>query len=109
LEIGGVSAFWEDRLFGVRERDAVRFTVGDVNIAGTNPCPRCTVPARDSLSGSDTIGFQKRFSDLRRSHYPSWACQPDQIDDFYHLAINTRVSPTEHGKVLRVGDFVSVR
>jgi len=109
LEIGGVSAFWEDRLFGVRERDAVRFTVGDVNIEGTNPCPRCAVPARDSLSGNDTIGFQKRFSDLRHSHYPSWACQPDRIDDFYHLAINTRVSPIEHGKVLRVGDFVSMR
>ena len=108
LEIGGVSAFWEDRLFGVHERDAFRFTVGDVNVEGTNPCPRCTVPARDSLSGNDMIGFQKRFSDLRRSHYPSWACQPDRIDDFYHLATNTRVAPTEHGKVLRVGDSVSL-
>ena len=87
LELGGVSAFWEDRLFGVHEGDAVRFTVGDVNVEGTNPCPRCTVPARDSLRGSDMIGFQKRFSDLRRTHYPSWACQPDRIDNFYHLAI----------------------
>ena len=108
LEIGGVSAFWEDRLFSVHERDSVRFTVGDVNVEGTNPCPRCTVPARDSLSGNDMIGFQKRFSDLRRSHYPSWACQPDRIDAFYHLATNTRVAPTEHGKVLRVGDSVSL-
>jgi len=109
LEIGGVPAFWEDRLFGVHERDAVRFTVGDVNVEGTNPCPRCTVPARDSLSGKDMTGFQKRFSALRRSHYPSWACQPDRIDDFYHLAINTRVAPTQDGKVLRVGDPVSLR
>ena len=109
LELGGVSAFWEDRLFGVHEGDAVRFTVGDVNVEGTNPCPRCTVPARDSLRGSDMIGFQKRFSDLRRTHYPSWACQPDRIDNFYHLAINTRVAPTEHEKVLRVGDQVSLR
>ncbi len=109
LEIGGGPAFWEDRLFGVHERDAVRFTIGDVNVEGTNPCPRCTVPARDSLSGSDMIGFQKRFSALRRTHYPSWACQPERIDDFYHLAINTCVATTEHGKVLRVGDPVSLQ
>jgi hypothetical protein len=109
LEIGGVSAFWEDRLFGVHERDAVRFTVGDVHVEGTNPCPRCTVPARDSLTGIDTAWFQKRFSALRRTHYPSWACEPDRIEHSYHLAINTRIAPTEHGKVLRVGDTVSLR
>lgn len=109
LEIGGVPAFWEDRLYGVDEGEPVRFVVGDVHIAGTNPCPRCPVPARDSLSGRDMIGFQKRFNELRRTHYPSWACQPDRIDDFYHLAINTRVAATEHGKVLRLGDPVVLR
>jgi len=108
LEIGGVSAFWEDRLFGMHESDAVAFTVGDVRITGTNPCPRCTVPARDSRSGIDLLGFQKRLSQGRRSHYPSWACEPEGLDDFYHLSINTRVAPTEHGKVLRVGDPVNV-
>lgn len=109
LEIGGVPAFWEDRLYGVDESGPVRFTVGDVNIAGTNPCPRCTVPARGSLSGDDMVGFQKRFNELRRTHFPSWARPPERIDNFYHLAINTRVAPTEHGKVLRVGDPVSLR
>jgi len=54
------------------------------------------------------VGFQKRFNELRRTHFPSWACQPDRIDNFYYLAINTRVAPTEHGKVLRVGDPVSL-
>ncbi len=66
LEIAGVGAFWEDRLFSVPESDAVRFTIGDVNFAGTNPCPRCAVTARDSLSGVDLTGFPKRFSDLPR-------------------------------------------
>ena len=108
VEIGGVPAFWEDRLFGADEGDPVRFTVGDVSIEGTNTCPRCPVPARDSRSGADMIGFQKIFSELRRTHYPSWASQPGRIDNFYHLAINTRVAVTEHGKVLRVGDSVSL-
>lgn len=107
LEIDGVDAFWEDRLFSVHETDAVRFTIGDVNLDGINPCPRCVVPARDSLSGIDTIAFQRRFSDLRRAHYPSWACEPDRIKHFYHLGINTRVAPSEHGKWLRVGDSVN--
>jgi len=106
LEIDGVVPFWEDRLFDVQEDDAVRFTIGDVHIEGTNPCPRCAVPARDALSGVDTRGFQKRFTELRRANYPSWACEPERIKHFYHLGINTRVAPTEHGKWLRVGDPV---
>ena len=106
LEIDGVCAFWEDRLFSAQERDPVRFSIGAVDLEGTNPCPRCVVPARDSLSGVDLIGFQKRFSDLRRAHYPSWACQPDRIKHFYHLGINTRVAPTQYGKLLSVGDLV---
>jgi uncharacterized protein YcbX len=106
LEIDGVCAFWEDRLFRALESDPVRFAIGDVSIEGVNPCPRCVVPSRDAMSGADTIGFQKRFSDLRREHYPAWAAEPVRITHFYHLGINTLVAPTEHGKRLRVGDAV---
>lgn len=106
LEIGGTCAFWEDRLFREQETDAVPFSVGDVHMAGTNPCPRCAVPARHSQSGVEMTGFQKRFSELRQAHYPSWARAPGRIGHFYHLGINTRVAPAEHGKVLRVGDVV---
>jgi len=106
LEIGGVRSFWEDRLFNVHESDAVRFTIGDINLEGINPCPRCAVTARDSSSGIDSIGFQKRFSELRRASYPPWASEPERIKHFYHLGINTRVGAAEYGKVLRVGDLV---
>lgn len=103
LEIDGVCAFWEDRLFRAQESDPVRFAIGEVRFEGTNPCPRCVVPGRDSLSGADEAGFQKRFSDRRRAQYPSWAGVPERIKHFYHLGINTRVAPTEHGKLLQVG------
>jgi uncharacterized protein YcbX len=106
LEIDGVCAFWEDRLFRAQESDPVLFAVGEVSLEGVNPCPRCVVPSRDVMSGVDTIGFQKRFSDLRREHYPAWAAKPVRITHFYHLGINTLVAPTEHGKRLRVGDTV---
>jgi len=106
LEIGGVCAFWEDRLYREHESSAVAFTIGDVRAEGTNPCPRCAVPARESLSGIPMTGFQKRFSELRRAHLPSWARTPERIDHFYHLGVNTRVASSEHGKLLRVGDPV---
>jgi uncharacterized protein YcbX len=106
LEIGGTVAFWEDRLFREQETDAVPFTIGDVRLEGTNPCPRCAVPARDSQSGVEMTGFQKRFSELRQAHYPSWARAAGRIRHFYHLGINTRVAPPEYGKVLRLGDVV---
>jgi uncharacterized protein YcbX len=103
LEIEGIPAFWEDRLFGPKNTYAVRFRVGDVEFEGSNPCARCSVPPRDSFTGTDLIGFQKRFSELRREHLPAWAT-PEHFDHYYRLATNTRMAPSESGKTLRVGD-----
>lgn len=106
LEIGGVDAFWEDQLYDALESDPVAFRVGAVRLEGINPCPRCPVPGRDSQTGADLSGFQKRFTELRRTHYPAWARQPVRIRHYYHLGVNTRLEPTEFGKVVRVGDPV---
>jgi len=95
--------FWEDRLFAESETSVVRFKIGDVAFEGSNPCARCPVPARESQTGVDTLGFQKEFIELRRAQLPPWA-PVDRFDHFYRLATNTRVPSTELGKVLRVGD-----
>jgi uncharacterized protein YcbX len=95
--------FWEDRLFAESETSVVRFKIGDVAFEGSNPCARCPVPARESQTGVDTLGFQKQFIELRRAQLPPWA-PVDRFDHFYRLATNTRVPSTELGKVLRVGD-----
>ena len=100
---GHLPAFWEDRLFGEDERSVVRFRIGEVNFEGSHPCARCPVPARDPQTAADLLGFQKRFSELRRSSLPAWA-PAARFDHFYRLATNTRVPPTEHGKILRLGD-----
>jgi uncharacterized protein YcbX len=102
LEIGGVPAFWEDQLFGEEERSAVRFRIGEVNFEGSNPCARCPVPPRDPRTGEIMHGFQKIFSDYRRSHVPAW-CPESRFDHYYRLATNTRVASSEAGKLLRVG------
>jgi uncharacterized protein YcbX len=103
LEIDGVPAFWEDQLFGQEERSAVRFRIGEVNFEGSNPCARCPVPPRNPHTGEIIPGFQKTFSDFRRSHIPSWTPEA-RFDHYYRLATNTRVATTESGKMLRVND-----
>jgi uncharacterized protein YcbX len=105
LEIEGVPAFWEDQLFGEEERSAVRFRIGEVNFEGSNPCARCPVPPRDPQTGEIIPGFQKQFSDYRRSHIPAWTPEA-RFDHYYRLATNTRVASTETGKLLRIGDHI---
>ncbi len=100
-----VPAFWEDQLFSAEERSAVRFRIGEVNFEGSNPCARCPVPPRDPHTGVIIPGFQKIFSDYRRSHIPAW-CPEARFDHYYRLATNTRVASTEAGKILRVGDLL---
>src|SRR6266404_2250802 len=102
-----VPAFWEDQLFSAEERGAVRFRIGEVNFEGSNPCARCPVPGRDPQTGAEIAAFQKRFSDLRRETLPPWA-PAARFDHFYRLAVNTRVAPTEIGKLLRLGDSLNL-
>ena len=107
LEIDGVEAFWEDRLYG-EAGETVRFHIGDVEIEGVNPCARCAVPSRDSQTGVILEpGFQKIFADRRRKALPAWASE-SRFDHFYRLAVNTRIPASEAGKRLHVMDEVVV-
>jgi uncharacterized protein len=103
LEVDGVPAFWEDCLFGPPKTYAPRFRIGEVEFEGSNPCARCSVPPRDSYTAANNIGFQKRFTEMRRETLPSWATL-EHFDHFYRLATNTRVALSQAGKTLRVGD-----
>ena len=103
LEIDGVPAFWEDQLFGAELRSVVRFRLGEVALEGSYPCIRCPIPARDPLTGAETIGFQKRFTQLRQARLPPWS-HADRFEHFYCLATNTRVPSGKAGNQLHVGD-----
>jgi hypothetical protein len=103
LEIDGVPAFWEDQLFGENENYLVRFKIGEVAFEGSNPCARCPVPPRNPRTGEELIGFQKKYTEMRRTSLPS-SSPAARFDHFYRLATNTRVPSTEQGKLLRVGD-----
>jgi uncharacterized protein YcbX len=105
LEIGGVEPFWEDRLYG-EAGQAVRFQLGELLLDGVNPCQRCVVPSRDSVTGAVTSQFAQRFAERRRQCLPPWAAI-SRFDHFYRLAVNTRPVDSTGG-CIRLGDPVRI-
>lgn len=105
LELGDVAVFWEERLYSADETP-VRFQIGEVELQGINPCQRCIVPTRDARSGEAYPQFQKTFMLQRRAEFPAWADET-RFTHYYRMAINTRIAPTEAGKILRIGDILS--
>jgi uncharacterized protein YcbX len=106
LEIGGVPAFWEDRLYSVKD-SLVRFRIGECLFDGNNPCQRCVVPPRDPFTGENYEGFSKIFTDRRKQTLPSWA-EASRFNHYYRLAINTKIAPEQAGKFVHTGDEVEV-
>jgi len=104
IEIGGVSAFWEDRLFTDSEQ-TVRFQVGNVEFMGVNPCQRCIVVTRNPQTGQPYPKFQKTFIEQRKKTLPEWT-ERSRFNHFFRLAVNTRLAATETGKIIQIGDSV---
>jgi len=106
LEVDGVPPFWEDRLYGP-EGDAKPFRIGEVLFEGVKPCARCAVPSRDSYTGRiERPDFAKIFAEKRQETLPAWA-ERSRFNHFYRLAVNTRIPPSEAGKLLRTLDEVT--
>lgn len=106
LEIGGVPPFWEDQLFA-EAGDCIQFQVGEVLFEGINPCQRCVVPTRESMTGVAYPNFQKIFVVKRRESLPSWATSA-RFNHFFRLSVNTSIPESETGKVLHVGGEVKI-
>jgi MOSC domain-containing protein len=106
LILGDAPVFWEDRLFGEQD-DTVHFQIGNVYLDGINPCQRCVVPTRNPESGDVYPDFQKKFMEHRERSLPSWSPR-SRFSHFYRFSVNTRIFPSEKGKVLTVGDEVRI-
>lgn len=102
LEFGQVAAFWEDHLYSANGAP-LPFTIGAVQMQGINPCQRCPVPTRQALTGAVTPQFAKTFAQQRQATLPAGVAA-QRFDHFYRLAVNTRIAPTQAGKILHVGD-----
>ena len=103
IEISGVPAFWEDRLF-VSETP---FTIGTVHFLGTNPCQRCVVPTRCPQTGEVTPGFADTVAQHRKHLLPDWS-NPKVFDHYYRLATNTKLSADCEGGNISLGDEVLI-
>ncbi|WP_310488369.1 MOSC N-terminal beta barrel domain-containing protein [Chamaesiphon sp. VAR_69_metabat_338] len=106
LELSGVPAFWEDRLFSAPE-EAIDFQLGNVRFYGINPCQRCVVPTRSSFSGAVTAKFQQTFTHQRQQTLPS-NVNVARFNHFYRLAVNTQIPLVEAGKFLKTGDRLTI-
>ncbi len=83
----GIPAFWEDGL--VAGDEPVPFSIGDSRWLGTNPCQRCAVPTRNTLTGEVWPGFARAFGEHRLQELPPWAPRA-RFDHGYRLTVNTR-------------------
>jgi uncharacterized protein len=101
IEIGGVEAFWEDKLF-TTAGNTVDFYIGDVLLSGVNPCLRCSVPTKNPDTGEAYPHFQKIFAQQREQSLPIWK-DKSEFKGFYRLTVNTRLDASEAGKNITVG------
>jgi uncharacterized protein YcbX len=106
IVLGGVPAFWEDHLFADRA-SRVRFSIGDVDFFGVNPCQRCVVPSRDPDTGEEVEGFNETFIEQRRATMPDWS-GGDWFNHDFRLMINTGVPEASWGETIAVGDELTV-
>jgi uncharacterized protein YcbX len=106
IEIDDVPAFWEDQLFSATG-DTVSFQIGNVEFKGINPCQRCVVPTRDSLTATPYPYFQKTFITKRKETLHSWVAA-SRFNHFFRLSVNTRISKTQKDKSIHLGDTVEV-
>lgn len=106
IVLDGVPAFWEDHLFADRD-SRVRFSIGDADFLGVNPCQRCVVPSRDPDTGDEIEGFNKTFIEQRRATMPDWS-GGDWFDHDFRLMVNTAVPEASWGESFAVGDELTV-
>lgn len=104
VEIGGVPAFWEDRLLG---DGAPALVAGGVRLTGVEPCGRCVVPERDPDTGEPTPDFRERFVERRRETLPEWADE-DAFDHFYAVMVIADVPDGHRGRRITAGDEVEI-
>ena len=103
IEIDGVPAFWEDKLFTTPEQ-TIKFQVGEVEFMGVNPCQRCVVVTRDPQTGQPYPKCQKTVIQQRKNTLPEWT-ERSRFNHYFRLAVNTRLSSSEGGAI-EIGDKI---
>ncbi|WP_371261611.1 MOSC domain-containing protein [Rivularia sp. PCC 7116] len=107
IEIDGVPAFWEDRLFS-ESNNVIPFKVGNLQFIGINPCQRCVVPTRNAVTGKMDCDFQEIFINKRRETLPEWV-NKSRFNHYYKLTVNSRLASKKFkNQLIKIGDEVSL-
>ncbi|MBV6623364.1 MAG: MOSC N-terminal beta barrel domain-containing protein [Rivularia sp. (in: Bacteria)] len=107
IEIDGVPAFWEDKLFS-ENGSMINFKIGNLHFVGVNPCQRCIVPTRNAVTGKVNCDFQKIFINKRRETLPGWV-NKSRFNHYYKLAVNTRLASKKlENQVIKIGDEITL-
>lgn len=106
IEISGVPAFWEDRLF-IEDGVAVKFRIGELTLFGMQPRARCVVPTRHPATGEVIHAFPKTFSRQRLLHLPLGSTL-EEYGHGYYLSVDCLIPPSEIGKKISIGDELQI-
>ncbi len=106
LEIEGVHAFWEDKLFSEPGK-RVEFKIGDVKLFGESPRERCVVPTRNPDTGEVIHAFPKTFAKKRASTLPEFS-KLEAHGHYYFLTVDCSIPSSEIGKEIEIGNEVFV-
>jgi uncharacterized protein YcbX len=106
IELEGVEAFWEERLFH-SPGTGIQFSMGDVHMMGISPRDRCNVPPRNPLTGETDKTFVKRMIASREKTLPTFS-NLNAFGNMYQLSVDTYLPPTEVGKKIRIGDPIRI-
>lgn len=106
IEISGVPAFWEDRLFAQPGKQ-VGFRIGEVGLECVGPRERCVVPTRHPETGDVYHGFAKTMAAFRWKNIPDHSLL-QTWEHGYFLSVDCRITPDSYGKKINVGDRLIV-
>ena len=107
IEIDGVPAFWEDKLFS-ESGIMVNFKIGNSQFLGVNPCQRCIVPTRNAVTAEVLSDFQKIFIRKRRETLPEWV-NKSRFNHYYKLTVNTQLANQEtDNQIIKIGNEIRI-
>ncbi|MFS8117110.1 MAG: MOSC domain-containing protein [Microcoleus sp.] len=106
IEIGDVPAFWEDKLFPEAD-EIVRFQIGTVIFEGINPGQPCMLSTRNYAAKEAYSSFQKVLTANQNQSIPDLVKRGD-LNHLNRLLVNTRVPHPRAGKIIHIGDEVTM-
>jgi len=107
IELTGVEAFWEERLYK-KPGIGMRFKIGNVEMIGISPRARCNVPPQHPDTGDMDYHFVKTMRNSRSSHAATIENLLQYGRSPYFLTINVYVPKSEFGKKIKLNDTIEI-